>query len=300
MAASASFHTAFSCSALAVERPSGAWMTASGWSRSSKASRSPASPAASHRKTTDRRALFAEWAPHVVEAAGVRSGHTVLDVPCGTGVVAREAADRLGGQGRVVGLDINEGMLAVGRRMRPDIEWRLGDANALPFPDSSFEAVLCQASLMFFRIAPRRCARWRALLALRAASRYRCGAAWSPSRVTLRLSRSPLGTRAPKPSIFSALTGVLGDHDVAALFEAAGLEVTAANTRLGTARFDSIDTLVRTEVESTPLIERISADIYQRIIDDSRNALRVFATEGGEIEIPIEGHVIVARKSESN
>src|SRR5918994_5588315 len=95
-------------------------------------------------------AIFAEWAPHLVEAAGVVPGQAVLDVACGTGVVARTAADRMGGRGRVVGLDINEGMLTVAGRLRPDIEWRLGDAAGLPFEAGCFDLVLCQAALMFF------------------------------------------------------------------------------------------------------------------------------------------------------
>ena len=53
-------------------------------------------------------ALFAEWAPQLVELAGVAPGQAVLDVACGTGIVARTAADTLRGAGRVVGLDLNE------------------------------------------------------------------------------------------------------------------------------------------------------------------------------------------------
>jgi ubiquinone/menaquinone biosynthesis C-methylase UbiE len=82
-------------------------------------------------------ALFAEWAPHLVDAAGVVPGQAVLDVASGTGIVAREAADRMGGSGNVVGLDLNEAMLAVARGLRSDIEWRQGDAAALPFPDAA-------------------------------------------------------------------------------------------------------------------------------------------------------------------
>jgi ubiquinone/menaquinone biosynthesis C-methylase UbiE len=74
----------------------------------------------------------------------------VLDVACGTGVVARAAADRMGGRGRVAGADLDEGMLAVARRLRPEIEWRQADAADLPFEDGSFDAVLCQSALMFF------------------------------------------------------------------------------------------------------------------------------------------------------
>ena len=95
-------------------------------------------------------ALFAEWAPHLCDLAGVRPGQRVLDVACGTGIVARVAADRLAGAGRVVGVDLNEAMLAVARRVRPDLEWRQGDAEALPFPPASFDRVLCQMALMFF------------------------------------------------------------------------------------------------------------------------------------------------------
>lgn len=90
---------------------------------------------------------------------------------------------------------------------------------------------------------------------------------------------------------------VLGDLDlIAALFEAAGLEVTATRTRVGTARFDSIDELVKTEVESSPLIDRISGDVYRYILEDSRAALESFVSHGGKAEIPIQGHLVSARK----
>ncbi len=77
-------------------------------------------------------------------------GQSVLDVACGTGVVARTAAERTGPRGSVVGLDRNEAMLDVARRLRPDLRWQIGDACALPFPDGSFDVVLSQAGLMFF------------------------------------------------------------------------------------------------------------------------------------------------------
>src|SRR5262245_50428962 len=95
-------------------------------------------------------ALFAEWAPHLCDLAAVGPGQRVLDVACGTGIVARVAADRLGGAGHVVGVDLNDAMLTVARRVRRDLEWRQGNAEALPFPPASFDRVLCQMALMFF------------------------------------------------------------------------------------------------------------------------------------------------------
>lgn len=83
------------------------------------------------------------------EAASVKPGDRVLDVGCGTGVLSREVADRAGSDGRVFGLDVNEDMLALTRRICPDIDWHQGDAGELPFDDTSFDAVVSQFALMF-------------------------------------------------------------------------------------------------------------------------------------------------------
>ena len=95
-------------------------------------------------------ALFRQWAPMVADAAKIASGDRVLDVACGTGVLAREAATRTGRSGRVAALDANAGMLTVARGLAPGIDWREGVAEAPPFPDQSFDVVVCQFGLMFF------------------------------------------------------------------------------------------------------------------------------------------------------
>ena len=74
----------------------------------------------------------------------------MLDVACGTAVLAWEAAKRIEPGGTVAGLDRNDGMLAVARRKAPAIDWHLGRAEALPFANESFDAVVSQFGLMFF------------------------------------------------------------------------------------------------------------------------------------------------------
>src|SRR5262245_35680273 len=93
-------------------------------------------------------AIFAQWPPVLAEIAGISPGGRVLEVACGTGVLAREAATRTGSMGRVTGLDLNEGMLAIARRLRPEIDWRQGNAAKLPFADSAFDVVVSQFALM--------------------------------------------------------------------------------------------------------------------------------------------------------
>jgi hypothetical protein len=83
-----------------------------------------------------------------------------------------------------------------------------------------------------------------------------------------------------------------GDVDVLRKrFNTAGIDVTDVRTVRGTARFDSIEEMVRTEVEATPLVDRISDDVYQRIIDESADILGQFHTGTGA-ELPLDAHLV--------
>jgi ubiquinone/menaquinone biosynthesis C-methylase UbiE len=97
-------------------------------------------------------AIGAPLAHDLVEIAALRPGERVLDVACGTGVVARLAAQRVGTGGSVAGLDVNPGMLAVARSastLGVSIEWHESSAEAMPLPDGAFDVVLCQMGLQF-------------------------------------------------------------------------------------------------------------------------------------------------------
>jgi SAM-dependent methyltransferase len=119
----------------------------------------------SFREFKDRqRQMWSSFAPtailttpvagHLVEFAGVRRGEKVLDVACGTGVVAVTAARR---GAKVSALDLTPELLEVARENEQmaecgPIEWTEGDAERLPYPDASFDVVLSQFGHMF---APR-------------------------------------------------------------------------------------------------------------------------------------------------
>lgn len=99
--------------------------------------------------------LFRPFAELMVEDLGLATGERLLDVACGTGIVARVAKERLGETGRVVGVDVSPLMLEVARRAAPDIEWREGDAGALPLRDrEQFDVVVSQHGLQFFPDRP--------------------------------------------------------------------------------------------------------------------------------------------------
>ena len=100
------------------------------------------------------RYILGPWAPLLVDAAHLRKGERVLDVACGTGLVTRIAAQRVGTGGLVVGIDLNPGMIAVARSLPAPagaaVEWFERSALDLRLPDATFDVVFCQQGLQFF------------------------------------------------------------------------------------------------------------------------------------------------------
>lgn len=92
-------------------------------------------------------------AKELVKIAAIQPGERVLDVACGTGIVARLAADLVGEKGRVAAVDINPGMLATARSLSAEksIEWYESNAEDIPLTNDSFDVVMCQLGLQFFQ-----------------------------------------------------------------------------------------------------------------------------------------------------
>ena len=103
-------------------------------------------------------ALFRPWADILLDYAKPQPGDRVLDIACGTGIVARQIARHLGEQGHVAALDLNPAMLAAARSLGDSegaiVEWHQGSALELPFPDQNFDLVVCQQGLQFFPDQP--------------------------------------------------------------------------------------------------------------------------------------------------
>jgi ubiquinone/menaquinone biosynthesis C-methylase UbiE len=243
-------------------------------------------------------ALFGEWADRVVDAARIQAGQRVLDVACGTGILARAAAKRVGASGLVVGLDINAGMLAVAARKAPQIEWRQGKAEALPSEDNRFDAVVSQFGLMFFE--DRRAALQEMIRVLKPGG-HLAVAVWAS------LDRSP--GYAAMVDLLQRLFGepaadalrapfILGDIDeLQALFSAAGIPNTTVTTPPGTAHFPSIQSWIFTDVKGWTLADMIDDAQYEMLLKEAEQVLAPFVTADGSVTFDAPAHIVTVVKA---
>ena len=242
-------------------------------------------------------ALFQEWAPRVVSAAGVGPGQRVLDVACGTGVVAREAARRVEPGGSVAGLDRNDDMIAVARRVSPALEWRLGRAEALPFGDGSFDAVLCQFGLMFF---DDRVTTLREMSRVLKPGGRTTVAVWdalesSPGYAAMaRLLQRLFGDRVADQLRFPFALG--SAEALRSLFREAGMRHVGLQTLSGMARFPSIESWVHTDIKGWTLAQLIDESQYQTLLTVARRELAPFVRPEGTVEFGIAAHIVTAAR----
>lgn len=248
-------------------------------------------------------AIFDHGANQLIELAGAKPGERVLDVGCGTGIVARRAAPRVGDSGRVVGLDLNEGMLAVARASssssRPPIEWRQGNATRLPFPEGAFDVVLCQQALQFVSDRSAALREMHRVLAPqgRAAISVCRPIEHSPAYLLLAecLKRyvgaeAEAMMRSPFPSWTT--------DEARALLTGAGFRDVRVRIDVGSVRYPSAEEFLRQEAASSPLagpIGAMSASARNSLIHDLEAALRPRLDDDGVV-LELETYVALAHR----
>jgi SAM-dependent methyltransferase len=209
-------------------------------------------------------ATLARWTPDLVAVLGVRPGERVLDVACGTGVVTRLLPDRVGATGRVVGLDVNEGMLAVARTVaaQAPIEWVEGNAMSMPLPDAAFDAVLAPGGRLVLSV-------WRSV-------------AHAPGfRVLQEALARRIGVEKAALPPFS-----LGDgQTLRALVTRAGFREVRVRADVKLSRYPSAEHFVRCIVASGPtMVEALAAqgpDVLDALVAEVTNATLDYIDDEG-------------------
>jgi SAM-dependent methyltransferase len=243
-------------------------------------------------------ALFQQWAGRVADAAGIEPGQQVLDVACGTGVLARTAAERVGPAGTVVGVDVNDGMLAVAQRTAPAITWKQGRAEALPVDSGSFDVVFSQFGLMFFE--DKRTALQEMLRVLRPGGQLAVAVWDALDRTPGYAAMADLLRRLFGDEVAQALHApyVLGDPGrLQGLIAEAGIPEPRITTQVGTARFPSIEAWVYTDIRGWTLADALDDAQFDLLLQEAKTALRPFVATDGTVAFNTPAHIITAAKA---
>lgn len=226
-------------------------------------------------------ALFAQWPAAVLAAADVCEGQRVLDIGCGTGVLAREAHARVGPGGRVTAVDPNDGMLAVARRAEPAIDWRNGVAEELPFPDESFDRAVSQFAAMFFTDPAAACSeigrvtRRDGRIALAVWDRLEHNVGYARLAALLE---ELFGADAADAIRFPFS---LGDEATLTALAAHGIDNPSVTRRDGIARFDSLAAWLHTEIKGWTLADVIDDDDFARLLTAASERLADLVGDDG-------------------
>lgn len=240
-------------------------------------------------------AVFRQWAPLVAGAASIETGQRVLDVACGTGVLAREAASRVGHTGTVKGLDMTPGMLAVAAQLAPEIEWKQGVAGELPFATGSFEAVVSQFGMMFF---PDRVQALREMRRVLVPEGRTAVAVFDSLANHLAYAEEvALFARTISKAAGDAIRipFSLGDTvQLKEMAEAAGFTAVSVTTHQGTARFPSLRALVEADLRGWLPVMGIVLDEakIEAVLAEAEDVMGVFINAEGEAVFPLSVHIV--------
>lgn len=184
-----------------------------------------------------------EFVPTLLRAARVAPGQRLLDIATGTGAAAEAAAVMVGPSGQIVAADISRAMLDKARERiggLPNVSFAIEDAQALTFPGESFDAVLCQMSLMLFDDPARGLSEFRRVL--REQGRTAVSVNTVPSRSFHTRVNDAIGRRLPAKATAAGRFFSLGDaRHLRFLFEAAGFQDVEVATETRHYPFPSFD-----------------------------------------------------------
>ena len=244
--------------------------------------------------------FFLPWARDLVALAEPKPGDRALDVACGTGAVTRLLAERVGENGKVIGLDLNSGMLAVARSgvAAANVEWREASALDLPFPDGSFNVVLCQQGLQFFPDRSLALREIRRVLVSEGRLALACWRDLSASPGYAAMERA-LARHVP-PEQAKLPPFALGDaEELRRLVSGAGFRDVEVRAETKTMRWPSIDLFVRATVAAAPTmlgaLSEQSETVLTQIAADVEADVRRFREADGAFSFPMGNHVVIGR-----
>lgn len=241
-------------------------------------------------------AIYAQWAHRIADISEIDLGHAVLDVACGTGSLAKAAQLEAGLNGRIVGLDASDKMLAVAQQNSRGIKWQLGDAQHLPFENNEFDRVICQFSLMFI---PNRMAAIKEMLRVCKPDGMVVIAIWAHLDHSkaygslIKLVRRHAGSKAALRVSAPWSLGVPGIMDRMLL--ATRINEYICHERLGVSRFSSLESFVGAHLKLADEFDSLDEETYKKLLNAADMGLRQFVVPGGQLVAQLDANIYTVK-----
>lgn len=238
-------------------------------------------------------AIFGPMAEATLDAISLPSARTVLDVACGTGVMARAVGARLTAPARIVGCDLNPAMVEVARAHTPRgphrYEWIEAPAQSMPLGAGEFDLAFCQHGLQFFPDKPAALGEMRRTLKPGAVLVVTCWKAIPPFFAEVaKVLRSHVGDAAAATAV-RPFTWNDAD-EIRALIAAAGFSVAAPKALSVARRLRADPAVMRDELLSTPnepALRAAGEAVLDAIVSEVLEAVAAFR-EGERLAMPQE------------
>jgi ubiquinone/menaquinone biosynthesis C-methylase UbiE len=245
--------------------------------------------------------FFDPFAADLLESLDLQPGQHLLDVACGTGIVARHAASLLAPAGQVTAIDISPAMLDVAREIASGtaapISFEQADATQLPLADATVDTVVCQQGLQFVPDQPATLAEMFRVLApggRLAISTCRDLEHQPAYRTLVDVLTRHVGTQAAQ---VTASPFTLGDPDqLQHLLTDGGSVQATVTTRTYHIRFDSPEEFLVAETSSSPLgvlVDRLDHDVRDALLGDLTSALTPYTDNDRTITFPFQTLTVV-------
>jgi ubiquinone/menaquinone biosynthesis C-methylase UbiE len=248
--------------------------------------------------------LFEPYAGNIAERVAKLQPRNVLEIAAGTGIVSRQLLEALPKETSLTVTDLNAPMLEYARNKSTargrEVEWRQADAQKLPFPDESFDAVVCQFGVMFFPDRRRGLLEFNRVLEKGGALIFSVWDSFDTNPVQ-SIAHSTIGTffREDPPDFYKVPCGMGNKAEAVRLTEDAGFKDIVIETVSLTGSSSSAQSAAQGLVKGNPVInairERGTADVDEIVLALAR-ALEV-RFGAGLLQVPLRAHVVTAIKS---
>ena len=247
--------------------------------------------------------FFKPWAETLTAYTSPTSGGEILDVACGTGIVARTVASTLKNGARVIGLDNNREMLnkasELSEKAGLEIDWQQGHADQLPYENDRFDYVFCQQGMQFFPEPQQvlkemhRVLKPGGRLALNIMRSIRHNPAF---KILSDELEKHVGENAG--SMMRAPFPEWDQKKIRNMVEDAGFRDISLHLEIISMRFPSSEEFLRREAASSPLageMESLAGETRNKLIDHLHESLEPYQDDKGVV-FPMETMMIIAEK----